>query len=229
MHLTELARDRYTSQIKAFIHIIHKIAPGLDIQKILLVGCGPGYEAVVMQELLGCRVFGVDMNQKYDKWIRSCAQLQNYDGIALPFKNNVFDAVYSFHVLEHAVDASLLLGEISRVLKPGGIAWIGTPNRSRLFAYFGVRDKSFLSKIKQNLKDWQARFLGRFFNEFGAHAGFTEKEMDRMMKKYFTTITPVTLLYYAEKHPRLQQVIALIGKTKLYRILLPSVYVVGIK
>ncbi len=229
MYLSQLARDRFTPQIKAFIHIIRKLVPDSDIQKILLVGCGPGYEAIVMQELMNCQVFGVDVEQKYETWMRSHAQLQNYDGIALPFKNNVFDAVYSFHVLEHACDPALLLGEISRVLKPGAPAYIGTPNRTRLFAYFGVKDKSLLSKIRQNLRDWQARIKGRFANELGAHAGFTEPELAGLMQKYYTKKIPVTHLYYSNKHPGLKPLLFLMDKSFLAKILFPSVYLVGIK
>ncbi|HPG38497.1 MAG TPA: class I SAM-dependent methyltransferase [bacterium] len=229
MQIPELARDRYTPQIKAFIHIIRQFIANPDIQRILVVGCGPGYEAVIMQELLGCRVFGVDLNQQYETWMRSFVQLQNYDGIALPFKNNVFDAVYSFHVLEHACDPALLLAEISRVLKPGAPAYIGVPNRSRMLAYFGVRDKSFKSKLRQNIKDWQARLQGKFHNEFGAHAGFTQAELDRLMKKYYTRIYPVTHLYYSDKHPLLKPLLTGVFKLSLHKIMLPSLYIVGIK
>jgi len=229
MQIPEIARDRYTPQIKAFIHIIRQFIPNPNIQRILVVGCGTGYEAVIMQELLGCQVFGVDVNQQYETWMRSFTQLQNYDGIALPFKSNVFDAIYSFHVLEHACDPALLLSEISRVLKPGAPAYIGVPNRSRMLAYFGVRDKSFKSKLQQNFKDWQARLQGKFHNEFGAHAGFTEAELGGLMKKYYSDIYPVTRLYFSDKHPLLKSLLTGVYKLSLHKIMLPSVYMIGTK
>ena len=46
-----------------------------------------------------------------------------------PFKDNSFDCVVSFQVIEHIRDDSFFLKEIFRVLKPGGTAWITTPNR----------------------------------------------------------------------------------------------------
>ncbi len=45
------------------------------------------------------------------------------------FANNSFDSVVSFQVIEHIEDDQLFLKEIHRVLKPGGVALITTPNR----------------------------------------------------------------------------------------------------
>jgi SAM-dependent methyltransferase len=45
------------------------------------------------------------------------------------FADNSFDSVVSFQVIEHIQDDRLFLKEIHRVLKPGGIALLTTPNR----------------------------------------------------------------------------------------------------
>src|SRR5690606_33526142 len=47
----------------------------------------------------------------------------------LPFADNTYDVVISFQVIEHIQDDKLFLSEIHRVLKPGGVALITTPNR----------------------------------------------------------------------------------------------------
>jgi 2-polyprenyl-3-methyl-5-hydroxy-6-metoxy-1,4-benzoquinol methylase len=44
-------------------------------------------------------------------------------------ENNAYDSIVSFQVIEHIDDDTLFLKEIHRVLKPGGIALITTPNR----------------------------------------------------------------------------------------------------
>lgn len=43
--------------------------------------------------------------------------------------DNAYDSVVSFQVIEHIQDDMLFLKEIHRVLKPGGVALLTTPNR----------------------------------------------------------------------------------------------------
>jgi ubiquinone/menaquinone biosynthesis C-methylase UbiE len=47
------------------------------------------------------------------------------------FADNSFDSIVSFQVIEHIEDDNLFLKEIQRVLKPGGIALLTTPNRPK--------------------------------------------------------------------------------------------------
>lgn len=47
----------------------------------------------------------------------------------LPYADHSFDCVVSFQVIEHIADDAAYLKEISRVLKPNGVALITTPNR----------------------------------------------------------------------------------------------------
>lgn len=47
----------------------------------------------------------------------------------LPYPDQSFDSVISFQVIEHIQDDTYFLKEIHRVLRPGGVALLTTPNR----------------------------------------------------------------------------------------------------
>lgn len=47
----------------------------------------------------------------------------------LPFGDNQFDAIYSMGTIEHFAETERAVAEMARVLKPGGRAIIGVPNR----------------------------------------------------------------------------------------------------
>ena len=48
---------------------------------------------------------------------------------ALPFADDSFDAIYSMGTIEHFDETEQAVDEIARVLKPGGRAIVGVPNR----------------------------------------------------------------------------------------------------
>lgn len=56
------------------------------------------------------------------------------DGERLPFENESFDLVFSEYVFEHLLQPDLALGEINRVLKPGGSFVVLVPNPRHYYA-----------------------------------------------------------------------------------------------
>ena len=47
----------------------------------------------------------------------------------LPFRDDSFDAIYSMGTIEHFAETERAVAEMARVLKPGGRAIVGVPNR----------------------------------------------------------------------------------------------------
>ncbi|MHA1127933.1 MAG: methyltransferase domain-containing protein [Alphaproteobacteria bacterium] len=158
------------------------------IRRLLVTGCGTGVEAVILAQQLNAQVIGIDQPEfgttlNLDPRFTGMnnVTLQIGDAENLSFKDASFDFVYSFHAIEHFAHYKAALSELKRVLRPGGGCFIGTPNKHRLFAYFGAKaDKLTLGqKVSRNLIDYKHRLQGRFENELGAHAGFYARGVGR--------------------------------------------------
>ena len=99
-------------------------------KKVLEVGCGGG-ERTHLFVKAGCNVTAVDLVDKRKTSLVSGHKFVVADGRNLPFKDETFDVVVSFDVLEHIDRERKFLEESSRVLKKGGTLVVGTPNRNR--------------------------------------------------------------------------------------------------
>lgn len=195
-----------------------------DSPRILAVGCGDGTEAAVLAELLDCEIVGVDVVDGFHPDAARRVELVRADARQLPFPDNSFDVVFSYHALEHIPEADKALQEIGRVVRPKGSLWIGTPNRSRLLGYLGSRDASARDKVMWNLEEWLMRVRGRFRNELGAHAGFTGSELREMLESEFEAVEDETSAYYALLYARHQWLLATLERLRLGRYVYPAIY-----
>jgi ubiquinone/menaquinone biosynthesis C-methylase UbiE len=195
--------------------------------RALVVGCGSGLEAVVLARELDVRVIGVDISGKFDSRAAQAVDLRQGDATHLEFDDGSFDLIYSFHALEHIPDYQKALSEFRRVLRSDGIYCIGTPNRHRLIGYLGGRGATLWNKLHWNLVDWKAMLLGRFRNEYGAHAGYSQRELHDILLQHFPTARDVSVEYYRLLYPKFTRVICGIVSTGLSGIVFPSIYFIG--
>ena len=202
---------------------------GAPIRKLLVVGCGSGVEAGIRARELGAEVVGIDLDNSFDSTAAAAIDLRQGDATCLDFANGSFDFVFSYHALEHIPAYGKALAEMDRVLSKGGAYCIGTPNRLRLLGYLGSNDASWRDKIRWNLADWKARLLGRFRNEYGAHAGFSPSELKASLVKAFGQAEEITLPYYLRAYQRYALWISLLGKSGLGGFVFPSTYFTGRK
>jgi len=84
----------------------------------------------------GARAFGIDISAPIIHHARaaftrdtSSLRAAAADVRALPFGDASFDAIYSMGTIEHFDETERAVEEIARVLKPGGRAIVGVPNR----------------------------------------------------------------------------------------------------
>jgi SAM-dependent methyltransferase len=195
---------------------------GAKPRRILIVGCGDGTEAEHIARETGAAVVGLDLDVD-PRFVRPGVQLLRADGRALPFSGGTFDALYCYHVLEHVPLPGRAVAECRRVLAPGALAFFGTPNKSRMVGYAGGRATTW-EKVRWNLADYGKRLTGRWSNESGAHAGFSDGEMTRLLRSCFQRVESVGLLYYVGKYPRLRSLWETTFRIGLARFLAPSVY-----
>ena len=102
--------------------------------RILEIGCADGNNTRFLREYYGMdRFYSLELS--YQRLSRAASKTDNYmvnaSGTNIPFRDSSFDFVYCSEVIEHllsSADQGLLADEIRRVLKPGGVAIITTPN-----------------------------------------------------------------------------------------------------
>jgi ubiquinone/menaquinone biosynthesis C-methylase UbiE len=198
------------------------------LHNILVVGCGDGMEAAVLANTLQASVTGIDVETQFSPLAMRYAKLQYGNALDLQFVDESFDFVYSYHALEHIPDPLKALAEMRRVLRVGGGYLIGTPNRHRLIGYIGS-DVDFATKLRWNVKDWRARILFRFRNEYGAHAGFSRRELSSYLTQAFGNARDINHTYYAAVYSGHTRALDFFFRTGLQGFLLPSVYFTGIK
>lgn len=105
--------------------------------RVLDVGCGP---AVMEADLLerGFEVAGVDVSAEMIRHgkariaqhpLQARCHLRTGDVESLPYPHGFFDAVIAMGVLEYLPDYGPAIGEIRRVLRPGGVVVLTVPSR----------------------------------------------------------------------------------------------------
>jgi ubiquinone/menaquinone biosynthesis C-methylase UbiE len=107
-------------------------------KKLLEVGCGIGVDSIQLAQC-GFDVTAVDLTENALLVAKEFAarrgvsidfRLANAE--KLEFPDAEFDAVYSFGVLHHTPDIAAAVGEVRRVLKPGGTAYVMLYHRDSL-------------------------------------------------------------------------------------------------
>lgn len=100
---------------------------------VLEVGCGEGRGVSILMDHAQSFT-AVDKLEHVMQDLRTKYPGGRFLSMNIPplgeLKDNAFDSIVSFQVIEHIEDDEFFLREIHRVLKPGGIALITTPNRS---------------------------------------------------------------------------------------------------
>jgi ubiquinone/menaquinone biosynthesis C-methylase UbiE len=196
---------------------------------IIVIGCGSkADEAYYVQDATHTFVVGVDLEIR-QKPKSEALQIVRCDAQNLPFCDSSFDAIYSYHVLEHVKNHWTAVSEMQRVLAAEGIAFVGTPNKLRLIGYISGRDVTLHKFLIWNLHDYWMRITLRWANDKGAHAGFSDKELKNMLTYRFSSVENVSLDYYESKFPKFKKLWAIIFKLHFEQLIAISLYYLAMK
>ena len=130
--------ERMTSDIAgqiAFEHF-HRYCLARDLavgRDILDVAAGEGYGSALLADVARS-VVGVELDAASVKHAREAYARENLsflegDATRMPLPDACVDMVVSFETLEHLGDHDRFLGEVRRVLRPGGLFLVSTPDR----------------------------------------------------------------------------------------------------
>lgn len=184
---------------------------------VLDVGCGNGIYGPVLRENSAV-LFGIDMAREalelckfagYDHVIQCLAE-------RIEFEDEKFDMVFSSEVLEHIEDYEQVLGEICRVLKPGGgMVLTTTCYSTSIYQFLLHRKKGGPRELATNL----VRYVKGFFNEkdrapfvrewcfepLGGHYhGFIPRKLKKRVESIGFDVLKISVFYAIEPFPLVQ-------------------------
>jgi SAM-dependent methyltransferase len=112
----------HARQVTGYYYAAHLLRHAA-IHDVLDLGCGRGQSLDYFKTRQpAIRWVGVDIDTSPEvkQRTRTDGEFLSFDGIHLPLPADTFDLIFSHQVFEHVSHPRELLGEVRRVLKPGG-------------------------------------------------------------------------------------------------------------
>jgi 2-polyprenyl-3-methyl-5-hydroxy-6-metoxy-1,4-benzoquinol methylase len=156
---------------------------------ILDIGNAPGHVGIGLH-ILGMKIQGLNLN---DLWLSTYPSTEwptifnvishDIERAILPFDDNMFDAIYFTEVLEHLAikNPAKILPEFLRVLKPGGLMVLSTPNICNISNIYSLMNGNnifwprdiFYGSLDRHNREYTPQEV----QEIVAEAGFTKTTM----------------------------------------------------
>ena len=156
------------------VRLIREHLGPLADKRVLDVGCGKGRFARVFHEQEPqAELWGLDISEAMLRFVPAGIRTRAGSMTELPFEDNFFDGAYATESLEHAVEIEKAVGEICRVVKPGG----------RIV----IIDKNAEQWGKLATPEWE-RWFGR-------------RELERMLRRDCREVSSRPISYWEDVKP----------------------------
>ena len=159
--------------------------PGLKVFKTDLWDEARNTRILAWASRLGALPYGVDISPPTVALAREAFEARTLrcavsDVRELPFREASFDAIYSMGTIEHFDETEQAVREMARVLKPGGRAIVGVPNRH----------DPFLRPLLSTLLQW----LGLY--AYGFEKSYSRKSLRGMLERAGLTVVDETAILF---------------------------------
>ena len=146
----------------------------LDGKRVVDVGCGKGrFARIVAERNPGARVYAIDLAEAMLAHVPAGVHRCAASMTALPLATASCDGAYATESLEHAVDIGGAVGELCRIVKPGG----------RIV----IIDKNAEAWGRLKTPEWE-RWFGR-------------KELERLLARDCRDVTSRPISYWEDVQP----------------------------
>ena len=111
--------------------VYQRLADRCAGRDVLEAGCGEGYGADLLADVAR-QVIGLDYDESAVAHVKARyprVEMRHGNLAELPLADGSVDVVVNFQVIEHLWDQPQFVAECLRVLRPGGVLMMSTPNR----------------------------------------------------------------------------------------------------
>jgi ubiquinone/menaquinone biosynthesis C-methylase UbiE len=179
-----------------------------DGMRVLDVGCGPGSITMGIAARIGTgSVTGVDLSETQVRLAEAAAAKQGITNAEfrtasvyeLPFDDQQYDAVFSHALIEHLSEPNRAMREFLRVLKPGAVMGVATPDWSGFL--YGPSSPPLKAAVRayeaMQVRNGGDVTVGHKLSQYAVEAGF---ERVRQWARYenFEPISIITDLLSAK-------------------------------
>jgi ubiquinone/menaquinone biosynthesis C-methylase UbiE/glycosyltransferase involved in cell wall biosynthesis len=130
--------ERYVPQVTGEIQLehVHRYLLAREYAKdkdVLDIACGEGFGSAILantaQSVVGVDIAAEAVRHAAIRYQRENIQFRQGSCAEIPLNNNSIDLVVSFETIEHHDEHKAMMAEIKRVLRPGGVLIISSPDK----------------------------------------------------------------------------------------------------